>query len=129
MACTAAAIEQFAATQLSVERAVASGAHLSMSDVEAAIVASTCQNLVTWHSPLNSQPCASDCMDCNRPPLSTNDWSCCGLAHALRQHVSRRYCRPDLNTCCSSMSHASHRYMVLSRPISAASVTTGTIGL
>jgi predicted ATPase len=42
---TAAAVGQFPATQLFVERAVASGADLSVSDVEAPIVANICRKL------------------------------------------------------------------------------------
>ena len=42
---TAAAVQQFPATQLFVERAVASGAHLSVSDLEAPIVADICRKL------------------------------------------------------------------------------------
>ena len=42
---TAAAVRQFPATQLFVERAVASGAHLSVSDLEAPIVADICRKL------------------------------------------------------------------------------------
>jgi predicted ATPase len=42
---TAAAVYQFPATQLFVERAVASGAHLSVSDLEAPIVADICRKL------------------------------------------------------------------------------------
>jgi len=42
---TAAAVQQFAATKLFVERAVASGAHLSVSDLEAPIIADICRKL------------------------------------------------------------------------------------
>ena len=42
---TAAAVQQFPATQLFVERAVASGARLDVSDVEAPIVANICRRL------------------------------------------------------------------------------------
>ena len=42
---TAAAVQKFPATQLFVERAVASGAHLSVSDLEAPIVADICRKL------------------------------------------------------------------------------------
>ena len=42
---TAAAVQQFPATQLFVERAVASGARLDISDAEAPIVASICRKL------------------------------------------------------------------------------------
>jgi predicted ATPase/DNA-binding winged helix-turn-helix (wHTH) protein len=42
---TAAAVQEFPATQLFVERAVASGAHLSVSDLEAPIVADICRKL------------------------------------------------------------------------------------
>ena len=42
---TAEAVQQFPATQLFVERAVASGAHLSVSDLEAPIVADICRKL------------------------------------------------------------------------------------
>src|SRR5262245_1911240 len=44
-ALTAAAVQTFPATQLFVERAVASGAHLDVSDAEAPIVASICRKL------------------------------------------------------------------------------------
>ncbi|MBV9825651.1 MAG: winged helix-turn-helix domain-containing protein [Alphaproteobacteria bacterium] len=42
---TAAAVQRFPAAQLFVERAVASGAHLSVSDLEAPIVADICRKL------------------------------------------------------------------------------------
>jgi predicted ATPase/DNA-binding winged helix-turn-helix (wHTH) protein len=42
---TAAVVQQFPATQLFVERAVASGAHLNVSDLEAPIVADICRKL------------------------------------------------------------------------------------
>jgi predicted ATPase/DNA-binding winged helix-turn-helix (wHTH) protein len=42
---TAAAVQRFPATQLFVERAVASGAHLDVGDVEAPIVANICRRL------------------------------------------------------------------------------------
>ena len=42
---TAAAVQQFPATQLFVERAVASGARLDLSDAEAPIVADICRKL------------------------------------------------------------------------------------
>jgi predicted ATPase/DNA-binding winged helix-turn-helix (wHTH) protein len=42
---TAAALQQFPAAQLFVERAVASGAHLDISDAEAPIVANICRKL------------------------------------------------------------------------------------
>jgi predicted ATPase/DNA-binding winged helix-turn-helix (wHTH) protein len=42
---TAAAVRQFPATQLFVERAIASGARLDLSDAEAAIVADICRKL------------------------------------------------------------------------------------
>ena len=42
---TAEAVQRFPATQLFVERAVASGAHLDVSDVEAPIVANICRKL------------------------------------------------------------------------------------
>ena len=42
---TAAAVQQFPATQLFVERAVASGARLDLSDAEASIVAGICRKL------------------------------------------------------------------------------------
>jgi predicted ATPase/DNA-binding winged helix-turn-helix (wHTH) protein len=42
---TAAVVREFPATQLFVERAVASGAHLSVSDLEAPIVADICRKL------------------------------------------------------------------------------------
>ena len=42
---TAEAVQQFPAAQLFVERAVASGAHLSVSDLEAPIVADICRKL------------------------------------------------------------------------------------
>ncbi len=42
---TAVALQQFPATQLFVERAVASGAHLNLSDLEAPIVADICRKL------------------------------------------------------------------------------------
>jgi predicted ATPase/DNA-binding winged helix-turn-helix (wHTH) protein len=42
---TAAAVQKFPATQLFVERAVASGARLDISDAEAAVVASICRKL------------------------------------------------------------------------------------
>src|SRR5262249_17448706 len=44
-ALTAATMQEFPATQLFVERALASGAHLSIGDVEAPIVADICRKL------------------------------------------------------------------------------------